>query len=189
VERQVKDCLVDNCLETNIGSTRSVVSRHDLLAMLPYGAEFLFIDEFLEADGSHIVARYRFREDQLFYSAHFPDHPVTPGVILLEAMCQCGMVAQGIYLLSTETSPENAKKYCFLLTGSEVEWFKQVRPGSTVIMRSELLAWRMRRIRTRVKMFDEYGSLLAEALVLGMGVPWDSTQIMDSPRSSTKKES
>ena len=165
---------MDKCLETNIANTTASVSAPELLAMLPYGAQFLFVDEFLEADGSHIAARYRFREDQLFYSAHFPDHPVTPGVILLEAMCQCGMVAQGIYLLATESSPENAKKYCFLLTGSEVEWFKQVPPGSTVIMRSELLAWKMRRIRTRVKMFDEAGSLLAEALVLGMAVLWDA---------------
>ena len=101
-------------------------------------------------------------------------------------MCQCGMVAQGIYLLAADTSPENAKKHCFLLTGSEVEWFKRVRPGTNVIMRSELLAWRMRRIRTRVKMFDETGSPLAAALVLGMGVPWDPSAGMGSPVDTDK---
>jgi len=172
---------VDRYLETGIGDAETAVSVADLLTLLPYGEQFRFIDKFLEADRSHIVASCRFREDLPFYSAHFPQQPVTPGVILLEAMCQCGMVAQGIYLLATETSPENARKYCFLLTGSEVEWFKQVRPGTTVIMRSELLAWRMRRIRTRVKMFDEMGDLLAESLVLGLGVPWDTSGMKESP--------
>jgi len=164
-----------------MGYTQGAVSLSDLLALLPYGEQFLFIDEFLEADRSHVVARYRFREDQFFYPAHFPDCPVTPGVVLLEAMCQCGMVAQGIYLLATETSSANAKKYCFMLTGSEVEWFKQVSPGSIVTMRSELFAWRMRRIRTRVKMFDDTGSLLAEALILGMGVSWGACARIDPP--------
>ena len=102
---------MDNCVETSVGDTGLGMSVSNLLAMLPYGKKFLFIDEFLEADRSHVVARYRFREDQSFYSAHFPDRPITPGVILLEAMCQCGMVAQGLYLLAGDTSPENAKKY------------------------------------------------------------------------------
>ncbi len=179
---------MEKSLETGVGHIERELSCSDLLALLPYGEQFRFIDEFLEVDRSHVVARYRFLKDQFFYSAHFPDHPVTPGVILLEAMCQCGMVAQGIYLLATETSPENTKRYDFLLTGSEVEWIQQVRPGSTVIMRSELLAWRMRRIRTRVKMFDETGSLLAESLVLGIGVLREAHgSRMDSPGSAGEK--
>ncbi len=161
-------------LKTGVSKIERELSASHLLTMLPYGEQFRFIDEFLEVDASHVVARYQFREDQFFYPGHFPGHPITPGVILLEAMCQCGMVAQGIYLLAMETSPENAKQYRFLVTGSEVEWFKQVHPSSAVIMRSELLAWKMRRIRTRVKMFDEAGSLLAESLILGLGVLWNT---------------
>jgi hypothetical protein len=41
-------------------------------------------------------------------------------------------------------------------------------------MRSQLLAWRRRRIRARVKMFNEQGSVLAESLVSGLGVLWSA---------------
>jgi 3-hydroxyacyl-[acyl-carrier-protein] dehydratase len=179
---------VEKCAETPVGDTGLGLSAPDLLALLPYGKQFLFIDEFSEVDRSHVVARYRFRKEQSFYPAHFPGRPVTPGVILLEAMCQGGMVAQGIYLLASDTSPENAKKYCFLVTGSEVEWIKQVLPDTTVIVRSELLAWRMRRIRTRVKMFDEAGSVVAEAVILGMGVLRDASAAIDSQAGSSEKD-
>ncbi len=178
---------MDEGLVSGTENAAGEVTTSQLLAMMPYGEQFRFVDEFQEADRSHIVARFRFKEDRFFYSAHFPDRPVTPGVILLEAMCQCGIVAQGIYLLAAETGVENAKRHRFLLTGCEVEWFKQVRPASTVAMRSELLAWRMLRIRSQVKMFDETGSLLAESLVLGMGVLWGADNPSDDSTGSADR--
>lgn len=148
------------------------ISPSDLLALLPYGAGFLFIDEFLEADRVHTVARYRFRQSEYFYAGHFQDRALTPGVILLEAMCQGGMVAQGLYLLAHEIGPENARDYRFLVTSSEVEWLEQVQPQDTVFIRSQLSAWRQRRIRTDVKLFNEKDTLIAAAAISGMGVFW-----------------
>ena len=157
------------------------ISCSDLLNMLPYGKQFLFIDEFLEVERSHVVARYRLRKDHFFYTDHFPDRPITPGVILLEAMCQCGMVAQGLYLLAQETGIENARRYRFLFTGAEVEWFAQIHPGELVVMRSQLSAWRQRRVRARVKMFNQVGSLVAESTVSGIGVSWESHLALNVP--------
>lgn len=150
----------------------SNISPSDLLALLPYGPGFLFIDEFLEADRIHTVARYRFRKNEFFYAGHFHDRALTPGVILLEAMCQGGMVAQGLYLLAHEIGVENARNYRFLVTGSEVEWLEQVHPEEAVLVRSQLSAWRQRRIRTDVKLFNENGTLLVVAAISGMGVLW-----------------
>jgi 3-hydroxyacyl-[acyl-carrier-protein] dehydratase len=178
---------VDSYLETGNVSTEPVVSPTELLAMMPHGLQFLFMDAILEVDQHHVFGRYRFREDEFFYPGHFPERAVTPGVILLEAMCQCGMVAQGLYLLAQETSIETARQYRFLFTGSEVEWFEQVPPGTVVFMRSQLLAWRRRRIRARVKMFNEQGSLLAESLVSGLGVLWaPDAEPKDLPRSANE---
>jgi 3-hydroxyacyl-[acyl-carrier-protein] dehydratase len=159
---------------SGVAKTETGVSLQELMELMPYGRDFRFVDEFLEADSSHIVTRYRFRKDHAFFANHFPDRGVTPGVILLEAMCQCGMVAQGLYLLAAETGLENARQYRFLFTNSEVEWLQPVYPGDTVVIRSELLAWRLRRVRASVQMFSEAGILLCKSVVCGTGVLWNS---------------
>jgi 3-hydroxyacyl-[acyl-carrier-protein] dehydratase len=159
-------------VQARIGNAEPAISGGNLLAIMPYGGGFLFIDEFVELDRTHVVARYRFREGEFFYAGHFSDRPITPGVVLLETMCQTGMVAQGLYLLAQETGVENATRYRFLVTSAEVEWLEQVHPGEQVTIRGELLAWRQNRIRTRVNMFNEQGTLVAESKISGMGVVW-----------------
>lgn len=174
-------------LTEQIGNPESGISLPGLLALLPYGLGFLFVDEFLEADETHTVARYQFRQDEFFYAGHFHDRALTPGVILLEAMCQGGMVAQGLYLLAQEMGIENTKQYRFLVTGSEVEWLEQVRPGNIVIVRSQLSAWRQRRIRTEVKLFCEKDALLAVAKISGMGVLWSADASPGEPEIKTSR--
>ena len=68
-----------------------------LLELLPQQEPFRFVDEILEVDADHIVARYTFRRDADFYRGHFPGNPITPGVLLIEAMAQTGVVALGIH--------------------------------------------------------------------------------------------
>jgi len=172
-------------LKSKDGNAESSISPSDLLALLPYGPGFLFIDEFLEADRVHTVARYKFRQDEFFYAGHFRDRPLTPGVILLEAMCQGGMVAQGLYLLAHDIGVESARDYRFLVTGSEVEWIEQVRPEETILIRSQLSAWRKRRIRTDVKLFSDNGALVATAAISGMGVLWGVEAQKNDPAAKT----
>ena len=59
-----------------------------VLDLLPQQEPFRFVDEILEMDDDHIVARYTFRPDADFYRGHFPGNPITPGVLLIEAMAQ-----------------------------------------------------------------------------------------------------
>lgn len=172
-------------LNAQIVSGAPPMSTSELLSLLPYGKGFLFIDEFLEASSTHTVARYRFRQDEFFYLGHFHDRALTPGVILLEAMCQGGMVAQGLYLLVQEMGMAGVKNYRFLVTGSEVEWLEQVRPGEAVVIRSQLMAWRERRIRTDVKLFSEKGASVASAVISGMGVLWRSDALASEPATNT----
>lgn len=151
-------------------SARDAVTAADVLGMLPRDLQFRFLDEIVEIDASHIIGRYRFRDDEFFYPGHFPEKAVTPGTILLEAMCQCGMAAQSYYLLAQEMPLAMAREFRILFTGAQVEWFEPVGPGATITIRGQLIAWRRRRIRAHVKVFDEQDRLAAESHVAGMSV-------------------
>ena len=66
-----------------------------LLELLPQQEPFRFVDEIVEVDEEHIVARYTFRPDADFYRGHFPGNPITPGVLLTEQRdAVAGFVAQ-----------------------------------------------------------------------------------------------
>ena len=93
------------------GSGGRELTTDEMLAAVPHGAPFRFIAEILELDDDHIVAAYRFPEDADFYRGHFPQNPITPGVLLVEAMAQAGVVALGIYLLAKESSLEQARTW------------------------------------------------------------------------------
>ena len=80
-----------------------MLSPDEVLELIPQKPPFRFIDRLVELDESHAIGEYTFRDDEFFYKGHFPDNPVTPGVILIETMCQTGLVALGIYCTVEET--------------------------------------------------------------------------------------
>jgi 3-hydroxyacyl-[acyl-carrier-protein] dehydratase len=141
-----------------------------VLGLLPQQAPFRFVDEILELDEERIAGRYTFRPDEWFYAGHFPGRPITPGVILLEAMCQVGVVALGIYLFALEQTADEARHWTTLFTEAETEFMKSVAPGETVTIRAERIFWRRRKLRARVQMFAADGTLVAQATASGLGV-------------------
>ena len=140
-----------------------------MLAALPQQEPFRFIDEIAELDADHIVARYRFPPEADFYRGHFPGHPVTPGVILLETMAQAGVVALGIYLVSLE-NPDDLGKLVTLFTDANVEFSGVVNPGETVTVVAEKVFFRRRKLRSRVEMRGEDGKVVCSGEISGMGV-------------------
>lgn len=148
----------------------AILTPAQILELIPQREPFRFVDEILEVDELKITGTYRFRPEEDFYRGHFPGHPVTPGVILLESMCQVGVVALGIYLLSMEESPEEASRWTTMFSDAQVEFSKPVFPGQKVTIRGERIFWRRKKLRCRVEMTAEDGSLIAVATVSGMGV-------------------
>jgi 3-hydroxyacyl-[acyl-carrier-protein] dehydratase len=141
-----------------------------ILELLPQQEPFRFVDEILEVDDDHIVAKYTFRPDAAFYRGHFPGNPITPGVLLVEAMAQTGVVALGIYLVARERSLEDVRRVLTVFTDVTAEFSGVVRPGNTVTMRARKVFFRRMKLRSSVEMRLEDGSLVATATVAGMGI-------------------
>jgi 3-hydroxyacyl-[acyl-carrier-protein] dehydratase len=146
------------------------LSGAGILELLPQQEPFRFVDEILEVDDDHIVARYTFRPDADFYRGHFPGHPITPGVLLIEAMAQTGVVALGIYLVARERGVEDVRRVLTVFTDVSAEFSGVVRPGDTVTIRARKVFFRRMKLRAEVEMRGPDGSLVATATVAGMGI-------------------
>ena len=68
------------------------MSLDQIKAAIPHREPFLLIDEVVEQSDSRIVCRKKFTGEEFWYRGHYPDFPITPGVILCEAAMQAGAV-------------------------------------------------------------------------------------------------
>src|ERR1700753_2665970 len=80
--------------------------HNEILQYLPYKSSFLFVDNISELDENGVTGDYTLKGDSFFYEDHFPDNPVTPGVIITEIMAQIGLVVLGIYLMVNGSKQE-----------------------------------------------------------------------------------
>lgn len=106
---------------------------HQIMAMLPHRPPFLLIDRILELSDSHVVGMKNVTMNEPFFVGHFPDAPVMPGVLQVEAMAQTG----GILVLSTVPDPENY--LTFFMKIDNVKFKQKVLPGDTLIFHCSLI--------------------------------------------------
>ena len=147
------------------------LTPEEVLSLVPQQEPFRFIDAIHELDRDHIVASHVFSEDAYFYQGHFPSQPITPGVILLEAMAQAGVVAQGIYLYALEFSDEDVEKMMTVFTDARVDFTGQVLPGDRVTTTGSVKYFRRRKLRAEVEMRLDDGTIACSGELAGMGVP------------------
>jgi UDP-3-O-[3-hydroxymyristoyl] N-acetylglucosamine deacetylase/3-hydroxyacyl-[acyl-carrier-protein] dehydratase len=106
---------------------------HQIMAMLPHRPPFLLIDRILELSDSHVVGMKNVTMNEPFFIGHFPDAPVMPGVLQVEAMAQTG----GILVVSTVPDPENY--LTFFMKIDNVKFKQKVLPGDTLIFHCSLI--------------------------------------------------
>ncbi len=94
--------------------------------LIPHREPFLFVEELIKADERTIIGEKHFSGDEFFFQGHFPGYPVVPGVLLIEAMAQCG--GAGIRKAGIV---EKTAIY-FLVTIDKAKFRRQVLPGDTV---------------------------------------------------------
>ncbi|MEO1934854.1 MAG: 3-hydroxyacyl-ACP dehydratase FabZ family protein [Myxococcales bacterium] len=147
------------------------LSIDEVMGMVPQQEPFRFIDEILELDADHIVARHTFSKEADFYRGHFPGNPITPGVILIETAAQASVVAFGIYLYSLETSREDVAKLLTIFTDCNIDFSGAVMPGDRVQTTGRLKFFRRKKLRATFDMTLDDGTIVCSGELSGMGVP------------------
>ncbi len=103
-------------------------------ATLPHRPPFLLVDKIMEIDHSSIVGVKNVTLNEPFFVGHFPNEPVMPGVLIVEAMAQTG----GILVLSSVPDPEKYSTYFMKI--DNVKFKQKVVPGDTLVFRLSYLA-------------------------------------------------
>ncbi|MCP8617470.1 3-hydroxyacyl-ACP dehydratase FabZ [Salirhabdus salicampi] len=100
--------------------------------VIPHRYPFLLIDKMLEVEeGKRAVGLKNVTANEPFFEGHFPNYPVMPGVLIVEAMAQVGAVA----ILDKE---ENRGKLAFFAGIDKCRFKKQVRPGDQLKLEVEI---------------------------------------------------
>ena len=102
--------------------------------LLPHRYPMQLIDKVIDLKEKYVVAIKNITSNEPFFQGHFPEEPVMPGVLQLEAMAQAG----GCYILSLLDEPERYSTYFLRIDNARFR--QKVVPGDTLIIKCELLA-------------------------------------------------
>lgn len=102
--------------------------------LLPHRYPFLLVDKVVELSDKHVVGVKNVTFNEMFFQGHFPDNPVFPGVLQIEALAQVG----GVFVLSQLPDPENWDTYFLKIENAKFK--NKVVPGDTLVLKMELLS-------------------------------------------------
>jgi 3-hydroxyacyl-[acyl-carrier-protein] dehydratase len=171
--------------ESQTPETKQVLEIADIMAILPHRYPFLLIDRVVEITRmKRIVAIKNVTINEPYFAGHFPEYPIMPGVLVVEAIAQAGGA-----LLLTEI-PDREKKV-MLFTGIERAKFRRpVVPGDQLRIEVEVLNWRVRAVKMEGKAYID-GKLACEAVIMCAvvpRVPGETAATAEAPVPATSPE-
>ena len=111
-----------------------VMDVNRIRELLPHRYPMQLVDKVIELGPTTIVGVKNVTSNEPFFQGHFPEEPVMPGVLMVEAMAQCG----GLLVLNTLEEPERWSTYFMKI--DNVKFRQKVVPGDTLLFKVELLA-------------------------------------------------
>jgi len=139
----------------------------EIMSILPHRYPFLLIDRVVEMERKQrVVAIKNVTINEPHFTGHFPDYPIMPGVLTIEAMAQAGGA-----LLLTEFSAEERADKLMVFTGIEEARFRRpVVPGDQLRIEVTVLNWRSRVVKLRGEATVD-GKIAADATFTAQLVP------------------
>ena len=110
-----------------------VMDNNRIRELLPHRYPMQLVDKVIELGPNYIVGVKNVTSNEPFFQGHFPQEPVMPGVLMIEAMAQCG----GLLVLNTLEEPERWSTYFMKI--DDVKFRHKVVPGDTLLFKVELL--------------------------------------------------
>lgn len=154
-----------------------------IMEILPHRYPFLLIDRVVEIEPKkRIVTLKNVTVNEPFFQGHFPDYPIMPGVLMIEAIAQSGGA-----LLLTEFPDRHEKLVLF--TGIENARFRRpIVPGDQARIEVEVLNWRSRAVRMQGNVYVD-GKLACESIVMCQIAPRRRAATANTPAAAGSPES
>jgi len=139
-----------------------MIDIKEIMKRIPHRYPFLLVDRILEVKEDSLKAIKNVTMNEPFFQGHFPDYPVMPGVLIVEAMAQ----ATGI--LATEINDNLSEdSLCFFMSMDGVKFRRQVVPGDQLIFDIKVIKNRRNIVKSKCEAYVD-GELACEAELTAM---------------------
>ncbi|MBN1107650.1 MAG: bifunctional UDP-3-O-[3-hydroxymyristoyl] N-acetylglucosamine deacetylase/3-hydroxyacyl-ACP dehydratase [Bacteroidales bacterium] len=133
MRQEMKKTLSKHNIPVYDPTIKPVMTLEDIKKKLPHRSPFLLVDKVIHLDETTVVGIKNVTFNEPFFQGHFPDEPVMPGVLIVEALAQCG----GLLVLNDVEEP--AKYSTYFLKIDKLKFKHKVVPGDTIILKMEMI--------------------------------------------------